>query len=107
MVVAGAGSNPLIAVWLRTISGPVVRADRLASLSVLYADGHHVDFDAPAQWRDETAELTAFFEHLEYGLVIGACHVHNALLSMHGFMEVFTGCVAGGRAGVIGAVPGT
>jgi hypothetical protein len=92
---------------LRTISGPVIKADRLVSLSVLYADGHHVDFDRTVTWRDEPAYLTAFFDYLEYGMPIGICRVANALISMHTFMDMYTACVTSGRSGVIGAVPNT
>jgi hypothetical protein len=84
-----------------------VRADRLVSLSVLYADGHHVEFDRPITWRDEPVYLTAFFDYLEYGMPIGVCRVQNALASMHALMEVLSLPVRPGRGGVVGAVPGT
>lgn len=93
--------------WLRTVSGPIIRAERLVSLSVLYADGHHVDFDRTASWRDEPVYLTAFFDYLEYGMPIGICRVTNALQSMHTLLDVYTASMTGGRSGVIGAVPNT
>lgn len=91
--------------WLRTMSGPVIRADRLVSLSVLYPDGHHVDFDRPVTWRDEPVYLTAFFDYLEYGMPLAGCRVGNALPSMHSFMGRLA--ELSDTATVLGAVPST
>ena len=71
---------------LQTLSGPLVRYDRLVSIALIrLEDGSCVDAIEPP--RGDQVYIAAFFDYLSYGLPLAQCTDHRAQHSTHLFLR--------------------